>query len=269
MDALTLLAWYCLFGIHSQPPEPRLALSKPDERPVMQFDFIGKEILVSGGTSGIGAAIAEAFAEAGARVTAAGLPGPPLAASVRTAELDVRDAAAIARLVGGFERLNILVNAAGVIRRGAEHEAEVFEDVIDINLNGTMRLCSACHPLLAASGAGAVLNLASMLSFFGGGLVPAYSASKGGIAQLTKSLAIAWAPDGIRVNAIAPGWIETPLTRALVEDPARSAPIVARTPLGRWGRPADLTGPAMFLCSPAAAFVTGVILPVDGGYLIG
>jgi NAD(P)-dependent dehydrogenase (short-subunit alcohol dehydrogenase family) len=235
----------------------------------MQFDFSGKHVLVSGGTSGIGAAIAAAFAGAGARVTAAGLAGQAAAPGVQTVELDVRDAAAVTALVQGLAQIDILVNAAGVIRRGAEHDPEVFDDVVDINLNGTMRLCAACRPLLAASGTGSVVNLASMLSFFGGGLVPAYSASKGGIAQLTKSLAIAWAKDGIRVNAIAPGWIETPLTRALVEDPARSGPILARTPLGRWGLPGDLTGPVMFLCSPAAAFVTGVILPVDGGYLIG
>ena len=115
---------------------------------------------------------------------------------------------------------------------------------------------------------GCIINTASMLSFFGGGLVPAYSASKGGIAQLTKSLAIAYAEQGIRVNAIAPGWIATPLTQALQDDPERSAPIMARTPMKRWGTPDDLVGPVMFLASPQAKFVTGVVLPVDGGYLI-
>ena len=107
-----------------------------------------------------------------------------------------------------------------------------------------------------------------MLSFFGGGLVPGYSASKGGVAQLTKSLAIAYAADGIRVNAVAPGWIATPLTQALQDDAARSAPILARTPLGRWGTPEDIAGPVLFLASEGARFVTGVVLPVDGGYLI-
>ena len=130
-----------------------------------------------------------------------------------------------------------------------------------------MRLCTACRPLLARQG-GSIVNVASMLSFFGGGLVPAYSASKGGIAQLTKSLAIAWATDGIRVNAIAPGWIATALTQGLQDDPARSEAILSRTPLKRWGTPQDLTGAVIFLCSPAAAFVTGTVLPVDGGYLI-
>jgi NAD(P)-dependent dehydrogenase (short-subunit alcohol dehydrogenase family) len=111
------------------------------------------------------------------------------------------------------------------------------------------------------------VNIASILSFFGAGLAPAYSASKGAIAQLTKSLAIAWAADNIRVNAVAPGWITTPLTQVLQDDPARTAAILARTPLNRWGRPEDVVGAVLFLCSPAAAFITGVVLPVDGGYL--
>jgi 2-dehydro-3-deoxy-D-gluconate 5-dehydrogenase len=130
-----------------------------------------------------------------------------------------------------------------------------------------MRLCSAARELLFAS-RGCVINIASMLSFFGSGQAPAYSASKGGVVQLTKSLAIAWAPHGVRVNAIAPGWIETALTAPLVSDPAKRDAITARTPLGRWGQPADVAGAALFLASPAAAFITGVILPVDGGYSI-
>jgi NAD(P)-dependent dehydrogenase (short-subunit alcohol dehydrogenase family) len=170
-------------------------------------------------------------------------------------------------LAGGLSRLDILVNAAGIIRRSAEYDLETFAQVVDVNLTGTMRLCSACRPLLAEGG-GAIVNVASMLTFFGAGLAPAYSASKGGIAQLTKSLAIAWAAEGIRVNAIAPGWIATPLTQALQDDPARSEAILSRTPMKRWGTPGDLAGSVIFLCSPAAAFVTGVVLPVDGGYLI-
>lgn len=235
------------------------------------FDISGRDALVTGGTSGIGAAIAAALAEAGCNVIAAGLPTseqagtPP--APVTTADLDVTDAASIDRLASGLDRLDILVNAAGIIRRSAEYDLETFAQVVDVNLTGTMRLCSACRPLLAEKG-GAIVNVASMLTFFGAGLAPAYSASKGGIAQLTKSLAIAWAAEGIRVNAIAPGWIATPLTQALQDDPARSEAILSRTPMRRWGNPGDLAGSVIFLCSPAAAFVTGVILPVDGGYLI-
>ena len=160
-----------------------------------------------------------------------------------------------------------MVNCAGVIQRSLELEAEAFARTVDINLNGTMRVCAAAREGLKAR-RGCIVNTASMLSFFGGGLVPGYSASKGGVAQLTKSLAIAYADDGIRVNAVAPGWIATPLTQALQDDPQRAAPILARTPMKRWGTPTDIAGPVMFLASAQAQFVTGVILPVDGGYLI-
>jgi NAD(P)-dependent dehydrogenase (short-subunit alcohol dehydrogenase family) len=142
---------------------------------------------------------------------------------------------------------------------------ETFQKVIDVNLTGTMRMCVAARVKLAAA-RGAIVNTASMLSFFGGPAVPAYTASKGGVAQLTKALAIAWAPEGIRVNAIAPGWIATEMTRGLVEDPSRSAAILGRTPMQRWGDPSDVGGVAVFLCSEAARFITGAILPVDGGY---
>jgi NAD(P)-dependent dehydrogenase (short-subunit alcohol dehydrogenase family) len=128
-------------------------------------------------------------------------------------------------------------------------------------------VCAAARAGLKAR-QGCIVNTASMLSFFGSGLTPGYSASKGGVAQLTKSLAIAYAADGIRVNAVAPGWIATPLTQALQDDPARSAQIVGRTPMGRWGQPEDVADPVLFLASPAARFITGVVLPVDGGYLI-
>ena len=143
----------------------------------------------------------------------------------------------------------------------------MFEKVLAVNLTGTMRVCGMTRERLKASG-GCIVNTASMLSFFGGGLVPGYASSKGGVAQLTKSLAIAYAADGIRVNAIAPGWIATPLTKPLQDDPARAGPILARTPLGRWGTPDDVARAAMFLCTPAASFMTGVVLPVDGGYMV-
>ena len=232
-----------------------------------------KRVLITGGTSGIGAGIARGFLEAGAEVVATGVTQAEVDRAgefLRNADcrvLDVRDGKAVGALVEGLGALDIVVNCAGVIRRIDEFDPAVFEDVVDINLAGTMRVCMAARPLLARS-QGAIVNLASMLSFFGGGLVPGYSASKGGIAQLTKSLAIAFAADGIRVNAIAPGWIETPLTAALHQNEDRSRAILDRTPLKRWGQPYDLAGPVLYLCSPAAAFVTGVILPVDGGYAI-
>jgi NAD(P)-dependent dehydrogenase (short-subunit alcohol dehydrogenase family) len=237
--------------------------------------FAGKRVVVTGGTSGIGAALARGFLDAGASVAITGVSAAeveaaaadPILAPARGTVLDVRDGAAVQAYIGSFEALDVVVNCAGIIRRGEELDPETFQQVVDINLVGTMRVCAAARPLLARS-AGVIVNLASMLSFFGGGLVPGYAASKGGIAQLTKSLAIAYAEDGIRVNAIAPGWIATPLTASLQADEARSNAILGRTALKRWGQPHDLLGGVLYLCSPAASFVTGAILVIDGGYSV-
>ncbi|HEX7387346.1 MAG TPA: SDR family oxidoreductase [Castellaniella sp.] len=231
--------------------------------------FAQQHVLVTGATQGIGAGVANYLASLGARVTAVGLDrgDGSLSAGVRVVLADVSDPESTQRVFDDIDSLDALVNCAGIIRRGAEHQVEVFEKVVSVNLTGTMRMCTASRALLKVS-RGAIVNMASMLSFFGGAMVPGYAASKGGVAQLTKSLALAYAGDKIRVNAVAPGWIATPLTQALQDDPARSKPILSRTPLGRWGTPEDVAGCVAFLCSPAAAFMTGVILPVDGGYLV-
>lgn len=234
--------------------------------------MVERVIVVTGGTRGIGEGIARAFAEAGHYVIACGLTQQECDAftpheNIRTTVLDVTQQASVDAVMKPLTRLDALVNCAGVILRGgAEFTIEGFQRTIDINLTGTMRMCIAAKPLLVQT-QGAIINTASMLTFQGSPFVPGYAASKGGIGQLTKSLAAAWAAEGIRVNALAPGWIETELTRPLVEDAARSAPILARTPMGRWGKPDDIGGVAVFLASDAARFVTGAIIPVDGGYL--
>ncbi|HVW73517.1 MAG TPA: SDR family oxidoreductase [Rhizomicrobium sp.] len=231
-----------------------------------------KQALITGGARGIGFGIAEAMLAAGYAVTVTGLTEAEVAAvpkrdHLKAVRLDVTKDAGVDACVGAFDRLDALVNCAGIILRdGKEFTIEGFQQVLDVNLTGTMRLCVGARPLLEKQG-GAIVNTASVWSFFGGGLVPAYTASKGGVAQLTKALAVAWAPN-IRVNAIAPGWIDTELTKAAQADAARSEAIVARTPFGRWGRPDDIGGAVVFLCSEAAGFITGTVLPVDGGYSV-
>ena len=237
--------------------------------------FEKRRILVTGGTSGSGEAIAAAFAGAGAEVTATGATAGEveaararLGAVLELRELDVRNRGEVDSLLASLASLDVVVNCAGIIRRGDELDPDVFASVVDVNLNGSMRVCAAARALLARSDGAAIVNMASVLTYQGGGLVPGYAASKGGVGQMTKSLAIAYAGDGIRVNAVAPGWIATPLTRDLQDDPGRSDAILARTAMKRWGRPEDVVGGVLFLASPAAAFITGAILPIDGGYLV-
>ena len=238
------------------------------------FDFKGRTALVTGGVSGIGGAASRAFRAAGANVIACGLTDAELAAArddpafagIDVRALDVSDKAAVDALVGGWPALDFVVNSAGVIRREAEHDPEVFDQVLDVNVSGGMRVSSAARPLLARS-KGAIVFIGSVMSFFGGPRQPAYSASKGAVRNLTMSLACAYAPDGIRVNAVAPGWVVTQLSRGAREDATRNAQIMSRVPMGRWAEPVEIADPILFLCSDAARYMTGTVMPVDGGYM--
>lgn len=236
--------------------------------------YAGKTVVITGGTSGIGQGIGRAFADAGAIVHATGATQAEVEAGasseprLRYTQLNVRNADQVTAYAGAFEHIDVLVNCAGVNLRAAEHTVEGFETVLDINLNGSMRTAYAFRDKLAASGGGAILNIGSLFSFFGAPHAPGYAASKHAVAGLTKSLAAAFAADGIRVNALAPGWIETAMTAVPRANEARNAELMGRTPMGRWGTPADLAPAALFLCSPLAGYITGAILPIDGGYLI-
>lgn len=233
----------------------------------------GLRAVVTGGTSGIGRAIAIALKDAGARVLATGLTPQEVegfrsdsaCSGIDCECLDVSDSLGVEAFFAKLDGLEILVSAAGIGRGGAEFTEEGFLRTVDVNLSGTMRVCYAAYPLLAKSG-GAVVNIGSIMSTLGSPTAPAYAASKGGVLQLTRSLAVAWAKDGIRVNAIAPGWIDTPMTKALQADAERNLRVLSRSPMGRWGTPEEIAAGALFLCSPHASFVTGILLPIDGGY---
>jgi 2-dehydro-3-deoxy-D-gluconate 5-dehydrogenase len=247
------------------------------------FQLNGKNALVTGSHRGLGAAIAVALAKAGANVGCHGRdpdPGPTrgeiLKADRKTFYFagDLADpkvpATLIEKAIGEFGSLDILVNNAGLIRRAsaAEYSMEFWDEVINVDLTAVFRLSQlAGRHMLEKGTGGKILNIASVLSFQGGILVPAYAAAKGGVAQLTKALANEWASKGINVNAIAPGYMATDNTTLLRNDPARSKQILDRIPAGRWGTPEDLTGAALFLCSSASDYVHGHILAVDGGWL--
>jgi NAD(P)-dependent dehydrogenase (short-subunit alcohol dehydrogenase family) len=237
--------------------------------------FGGKRALISGGTSGIGLCLAKAFARLGADVTATGSSRERLEAArsdseakaVRFERLDVRDRNAIDSFVGAFDRLDILVNCAGEAKPEEEYEEDVFLDVMNVNLNSVMRLSMAARPLLARS-RGAIVNFASMLSYLVEDDVPAYCASKTGVMGLTRALAHRFGPEGIRVNAVAPGYHKTDMTKASWSNPDLAAKIAAKSAFKRWGTVEDLIGATVFLCSPAAEFITATTLPVDGGYVV-
>lgn len=235
------------------------------------FDFSAAEVLVIGASkAGIGAAIARAFQDAGASVTITGAeaqPAPQDRARFAYHRLDVTDAAAVTALAAATATLDILVNCAAITARGEEMAPAFFSHVVDVNLHGTFRTAQAFHPHLKAR-QGSLINIASMYAMFGSPRNPAYGASKAAVAQLTKSLAIAWAADGIRVNAVAPGFIVTEQSARSRTDPAHVAAVNLRTPMGRWGQPDDIAGPVLFLASKASQFMTGTCLAIDGGYSI-
>jgi 2-deoxy-D-gluconate 3-dehydrogenase len=251
----------------------------PDLR---RFDLSQRVAIVTGGNGGIGLGMARALAAAGARVAVAGrnaakseaaveelraLGGEPLA--IRADVSDERSVdALVAEAVGRCGRLDILVNNAGTNIRKPAHELslEEWRRVLDTNLTSAFLCARAAYPHLRRAG-GKIVNIGSMLSLFGVSFAPAYGASKGGLVQLTKSLAAAWAPDNIQVNAVLPGWIDTDLTReGRRQVPGLHERVLARTPAGRWGTPDDVAGIAVFLASAASDFITGVAIPVDGGY---
>ncbi|MCB2054446.1 MAG: glucose 1-dehydrogenase [Geminicoccaceae bacterium] len=246
------------------------------------FDLSGKIACVTGGNGGIGLGIAHGLREAGARVVVVGRNAEKNAAAVEalggdslSLVVDVADPNACARMVRDIEEraggLDILIANAGINRRKRPetYTVEEWRQVIAVNLDAVFYCAHAAHPALRRRGGGKIVTIGSMLSLFGLPLATAYGASKGGVVQLSKGLAAAWAADGIQVNCILPGWIETDLTRqGKIDMPGLDERVRARTPAGRWGVPADLAGTAVFLSSAASDFVTGTAIPVDGGYSV-
>jgi 2-deoxy-D-gluconate 3-dehydrogenase len=245
------------------------------------FSLDGKIALVTGASRGLGDAMALALADAGADLVVHASTPPAVTArriverGRRAAALgaDLADRRAMDRLaqdaIGAFGRIDILVNNAGTIKRqpAAEHSDEYWDTVIEVNLSSLFRLSRAIGAHMLERGSGKIVNVASLLAFQGGITVPGYAAAKGAVAQLTKALANEWAPRGINVNAIAPGYIATDNTAALRADPVRSRQILERIPAGRWGAPEDLAGAAVFLASSASNYVNGHVLVVDGGWM--
>ncbi len=235
------------------------------------FDFSSRKVLVVGASrAGIGSAIAASFQAGGADVTITGVEPEPAEADrdrYDYVQFDVTDDTATADLAAATDALDILVNCAAITSRGEEMDPAFFSKVVDVNLQGTFRVSTAFLGHLKKS-RGSIINIASMYAAFGSPMNPAYGASKAAVKQLTKSLAMAWAKYNIRVNCIAPGFIVTEQSAKSRTDPAHVEAVNARTPMGRWGMPEDLAGPALFLASPAAAFMTGTCLSVDGGYSV-
>jgi len=247
------------------------------------FELNGRVAVITGGNAGIGLGIAKGLAAAGAAIVIAGRrPEKNLEAaraieslnvSAAALELDVSKEescrAMIESTVKRFGRIDILVNNAGttICKQPEAYTLAEWNRVIDTNLNGAFLCAQAGYPHMKHGGGGKIINIGSMLSIFGASFAAAYAASKGGIVQMSKALACAWAKDNIQVNAILPGWIDTPLTQsARKEVPGLNERVLARTPAGRWGEPQDLAGVAVFLASPASDFITGAAIPVDGGY---